>query len=222
MELLQCRCWNSWSLPQQKLEHSSLEDSFSAEGNRVQRSLPVNSPGATFRFTGHVCANCGGQLVCRKQDHLENQCAHFGNIALKHAKSDAMTSQHSQGSELQAKGKTGTGQWLSRLKGWMTASEPSAEALKKHKKIIYKNSGISLKDPQANTKLWYVPNFARPAFLLVTNLPILKPSGCYYTRRCDQASLRAGSGRFGAEESSGTAVEPQIRLDTSAIADGLA
>lgn len=47
----------------------------------------------------------------------------------------------------------GKGRWLSRLKGWFTVSEPSQQALKEHKKIVFANSGISRNDPQANAKL---------------------------------------------------------------------
>lgn len=51
------------------------------------------------------------------------------------------------------RGKEGKGKWFSQLKGWVSMSEPSTQALKKHRKITFKNAGVALDDPQANAKL---------------------------------------------------------------------
>lgn len=59
--------------------------------------------------------------------------------------------------------------WLSQLKTWMTLSEPSTRALKKHKQNIYKKAGISADDPQASTKL-HLPFGTLPA-------DAIKPAG---------------------------------------------
>ncbi|KAF3762392.1 hypothetical protein M406DRAFT_19936, partial [Cryphonectria parasitica EP155] len=45
------------------------------------------------------------------------------------------------------------GQWLSKLKGWILTSEPSAQALKQQKKVVYEKAGISPRDPDASAKL---------------------------------------------------------------------
>lgn len=50
------------------------------------------------------------------------------------------------------KNKQNVGQWASRLKSWISTSEPSAQALKKHKKMVFHNAGVSLRDPQAGAK----------------------------------------------------------------------
>ncbi|OTB08863.1 hypothetical protein M426DRAFT_7581 [Hypoxylon sp. CI-4A] len=49
--------------------------------------------------------------------------------------------------------KDGKHRWLSQLKGWVSVSEPSAQALKQHKKETYKKAHVALDDPQANAKL---------------------------------------------------------------------
>lgn len=43
--------------------------------------------------------------------------------------------------------------WLSQLKGWISVSEPSAQALKQYKRETYKKAHIALDDPQAKAKL---------------------------------------------------------------------
>ncbi|KAI2467694.1 hypothetical protein F4781DRAFT_444031 [Annulohypoxylon bovei var. microspora] len=43
--------------------------------------------------------------------------------------------------------------WFSQLKGWVSVSEPSAQALKQYKKDAYEKAHIALDDPQANAKL---------------------------------------------------------------------
>lgn len=50
------------------------------------------------------------------------------------------------------KNKQNVAQWASRLKSWISTSEPSAQALKKHRKIVFHNAGVSLSDPQAGAK----------------------------------------------------------------------
>ncbi|TLD23103.1 hypothetical protein PspLS_07599 [Pyricularia sp. CBS 133598] len=42
---------------------------------------------------------------------------------------------------------------LASLKEWVSTSEPSAEAWKKHTRDAHKNAGVSLKDPRATAKL---------------------------------------------------------------------
>jgi len=39
------------------------------------------------------------------------------------------------------------------LKGWVSTSEPSAQAFKQHKKDTFQKAGVSTKDPSANAKL---------------------------------------------------------------------
>ncbi|KAL7629359.1 hypothetical protein AAE478_000879 [Parahypoxylon ruwenzoriense] len=51
------------------------------------------------------------------------------------------------------KGKNGKSSWLSNLKGWVSISEPSTQALKDYKKETYKKANIALDDPQAKAKL---------------------------------------------------------------------
>lgn len=51
------------------------------------------------------------------------------------------------------KGKGCKGQWLSRVKGWVSTSEPSTQALRQHKKLVYEKAGVSRNDPQASAKL---------------------------------------------------------------------
>lgn len=67
------------------------------------------------------------------------------------------------------KGKGNKGRWLSQLKGWVSMSEPSAQAFEQHKKETYKRAGVALDDPRANAKL-HIP---------ATSLPpsAIKPSG---------------------------------------------
>ncbi|KAI1466839.1 uncharacterized protein F4812DRAFT_68283 [Daldinia caldariorum] len=59
------------------------------------------------------------------------------------------------------KKKDGKRRWMSQLKNWVTASEPSAQALKQYKKETYDKAHISLDDPQANAKL-HLPIAALP------------------------------------------------------------
>lgn len=49
--------------------------------------------------------------------------------------------------------KYGKSNWISQLKEWVSASEPSAQALKRHKRATYKNAGIAIDDPRASAKL---------------------------------------------------------------------
>ncbi|KAI1105234.1 hypothetical protein F4804DRAFT_350989 [Jackrogersella minutella] len=51
------------------------------------------------------------------------------------------------------KAKDGKHRWLSQFKGWVSVSEPSAQALKQYKKETYEKAHIALDDPQANAKL---------------------------------------------------------------------
>ncbi|KAI0383847.1 hypothetical protein F5Y04DRAFT_278473 [Hypomontagnella monticulosa] len=51
------------------------------------------------------------------------------------------------------KGKDGKHRWYSQLKGWVSVSEPSAQALKQYKKETYRKADIALDDPRANAKL---------------------------------------------------------------------
>ncbi|KAI1382166.1 hypothetical protein F4677DRAFT_458405 [Hypoxylon crocopeplum] len=54
---------------------------------------------------------------------------------------------------VQRKRKDGKHGWMSQIKGWVSTSEPSAQALKQYKKETYKKANIALDDPQANAKL---------------------------------------------------------------------
>lgn len=67
------------------------------------------------------------------------------------------------------KGKGNKVRWLSQLKGWVSMSEPSAQAFKQHKKETYKRAGVALDDPRANAKL----------HISATTLPpsAIRPSG---------------------------------------------
>ncbi|KAI2640499.1 hypothetical protein GGS26DRAFT_163086 [Hypomontagnella submonticulosa] len=51
------------------------------------------------------------------------------------------------------KGKDGKHRWLSQFKGWVSVSEPSAQALKQYKKDTYRKADVALDDPRANVKL---------------------------------------------------------------------
>ncbi|KAK0733885.1 hypothetical protein B0T26DRAFT_597361, partial [Lasiosphaeria miniovina] len=42
---------------------------------------------------------------------------------------------------------------IHKLADWLTTSEPSAQALKQHKKREYKKAGVKVKDGEANAKL---------------------------------------------------------------------
>ncbi|KAI1416006.1 hypothetical protein F5Y13DRAFT_155856 [Hypoxylon sp. FL1857] len=66
------------------------------------------------------------------------------------------------------KGKEAKHGWLSQLKGWVSVSEPSTQALKQYKKDIYSKAQIALDDPEANAKLHapiglLPPNAIKPA-----------------------------------------------------------
>ncbi|OTA96991.1 hypothetical protein M434DRAFT_27335 [Hypoxylon sp. CO27-5] len=50
-------------------------------------------------------------------------------------------------------GKDGKYGWLSQLKGWVSVSEPSTQALKQYKKDTYNKAHIALDDPEATAKL---------------------------------------------------------------------
>ncbi|KAI1804023.1 hypothetical protein F4811DRAFT_562038 [Daldinia bambusicola] len=60
---------------------------------------------------------------------------------------------HPSTESIKHKKKDGKRRWISQLKNWVTASEPSAQALKQYKKETYDKAHISLDDPQANAKL---------------------------------------------------------------------
>jgi len=51
------------------------------------------------------------------------------------------------------KGKDAKKGFLSQLKGWVSTSEPSAQALKKHRKDAFQRAGVSPKDRSANARL---------------------------------------------------------------------
>lgn len=62
-------------------------------------------------------------------------------------------------------GKDSNGQWLSRLKSWVSTSEPSMQALRQHKKLVCEKAA---NDPQASAKLQYVhveAHYLRRTFL---------------------------------------------------------
>ena len=59
------------------------------------------------------------------------------------------------------KAKGNRGRWLSQIKGWVSMSEPSAQAFKQHKKEAYKRAGVALDDPRANAKL-HIPTTTLP------------------------------------------------------------
>ncbi|KAF3056324.1 hypothetical protein GL218_06757 [Daldinia childiae] len=70
--------------------------------------------------------------------------------------------------ELAEQKKNGKRRWMSQLKSWVAASEPSAQALKQYKKETYDRAHLSLDDPQANAKLHLPigtlpPNTIKPA-----------------------------------------------------------
>lgn len=66
--------------------------------------------------------------------------------------------QGSSTSTVRGKGKEkdSKGRWLHKMTDWLTASEPSTQALKHHKKSVFKKAGISEDDKDASSKL-HVP-----------------------------------------------------------------
>ncbi|KAL8387649.1 hypothetical protein RB595_009765 [Gaeumannomyces hyphopodioides] len=58
-----------------------------------------------------------------------------------------------QVSKVKADGRAGRVRALSRLKSWITVSEPSAQAFKQHQEESYSRAGTSRDDPTARTKL---------------------------------------------------------------------
>lgn len=48
---------------------------------------------------------------------------------------------------------TSKARFWSHVKGWMTTSEPSTQALRDHKKTTFKKAGISMDDPRASARL---------------------------------------------------------------------
>lgn len=67
------------------------------------------------------------------------------------------------------KEKDGKSNWLHKMTDWWTVSEPSTQALKQHKKEVFKKAGISVDDPEAGMKL-HVPMGEIP-------VTAIKPSG---------------------------------------------
>jgi hypothetical protein len=63
----------------------------------------------------------------------------------------------------------GKGGWLNKMTDWLTVTEPSAQALKQHKKEVFRKAGISPGDPEAYSKL-HIPLGEIPAHAI-------KPSG---------------------------------------------
>ncbi|KAF4465299.1 hypothetical protein FALBO_7855 [Fusarium albosuccineum] len=51
------------------------------------------------------------------------------------------------------KTKSGKPRWFTQVKDWLSVSEPSAQAMKEHKKNTYKRHGIDMKDPRAAAKM---------------------------------------------------------------------
>jgi hypothetical protein len=52
--------------------------------------------------------------------------------------------------------KSGIARWLPQFKSWLAASEPSGQAFKQHRKEMFRNNGVSRRDPDARMKLQYV------------------------------------------------------------------
>lgn len=48
------------------------------------------------------------------------------------------------------------GRWIGKVTNWVSTSEPSLDALKRHRRETYQKAGISMDDPDANAKL-HVP-----------------------------------------------------------------
>lgn len=55
-----------------------------------------------------------------------------------------------------AKKKSGIARWLSQFKSWVAVSEPSGQAFEQHRRDMFKNNGVSPRDPDASMKLQYV------------------------------------------------------------------
>lgn len=51
------------------------------------------------------------------------------------------------------KGKDPHGKWLSQFKSWISTSEPSAQAMKQHKKDVFKRAGLDANDALPHQKL---------------------------------------------------------------------
>ncbi|POS76431.1 hypothetical protein DHEL01_v205165 [Diaporthe helianthi] len=68
-----------------------------------------------------------------------------------------------------AKKKSGIARWLSQFKSWVGLSEPSGRAFEQHRKDMFKNNGVTRRDPDASMKLHVSP----------TTIPkqAIKPSG---------------------------------------------
>ncbi|KAH9902246.1 hypothetical protein F4778DRAFT_791192 [Xylariomycetidae sp. FL2044] len=75
---------------------------------------------------------------------------------------------------VKGKGKEGKGRWLAQLKDWVSAAEPSSQALKHYKKDMYKRNGIALDDPRANAKL-HLPVGTLPPEAIKPSGPGLEP-----------------------------------------------
>lgn len=70
------------------------------------------------------------------------------------------------------------GRWLTRLKGWVVTSEPSAQAFRQHQKHVFQSAGVSRSDPDASVKLQYAVSFFSFFFfflflLLLLPLPVV-------------------------------------------------
>ncbi|RKU42753.1 hypothetical protein DL546_006123 [Coniochaeta pulveracea] len=73
------------------------------------------------------------------------------------------------GGSIRRKEKDGKGGWLHKMTDWLTVTEPSAQALKQHRKEVFRRAGISPEDPEACSKL-HVPIGEIPSHAV-------KPSG---------------------------------------------
>lgn len=76
------------------------------------------------------------------------------------------------------KEKDGKGRWLHKMTDWLTVAEPSTQALKHHKKDVFKRAGIDMDDPQANVKL-HVPMGEVPAGAIKPSGPGLDPEDIF-------------------------------------------
>ncbi|KAI0482786.1 hypothetical protein GGR56DRAFT_207152 [Xylariaceae sp. FL0804] len=78
---------------------------------------------------------------------------HLGTKVEYHNLGSDRSRDSSRSASTKSKGKDGKSRWLSQLKGWVSMSEPSTQALKQYRENTYKKAGISLGDPRANAKL---------------------------------------------------------------------
>jgi hypothetical protein len=91
------------------------------------------------------------------------------------------------------KDKDGRGGWLHKMTDWLTVTEPSAQALKQHKKEVFRRAGISPDDPELNSKL-HIPVGEIPAHAIKPSGPGPEPEEVLKKELEDRRSTRSSRG----------------------------